>query len=203
MDNFQVSYPESVFQWEAFRELHRHDLHTLDVETLATLYGFSTLPEYRDDVCLRAIEDLMDNSADPIRSRYELACSLGNYFDGDHYLWTTLFLGTPNQRDIRPDEPGYVSPIPRELHQVVTLWICEGIRAFGRNDPAFEHVRNIAARFDGGYTFLDKEAIDQFRIVSGDPLTLANNLRAQERIAQVKKILDDLAAKQKDARERE
>jgi hypothetical protein len=193
MQELPVSNPETVFQWEAFRELHRHDLHTLDIEVLYALYGFSILPEYRDEACLRAIEDVMDRSADPVRFRYEMACMLGNYFDGDHFLWSTLNIGTPGQRSVLPDEPCYISPIPQKLHTIVDNWVCDGIAAFGIGDPQFHQVRNIAARFAGGSTFLTETDIARFCEVSGNPLDWRTDPSAQERIARAVEAMSRLA----------
>jgi hypothetical protein len=202
LDNLPVSQPITVHDWAAFRELHRHDLSSLDIETLAALYGFSSLTEYHDDDCLQSIERMMDESGDPVRARYDLAWNLGEFFNDEYfYTWRTVytpeeratldainngaFVPAPNGRQIQPGEPGYVSEIPAELHTKVVGWLVEGIKRFRNDDDLFQHVRTIAARAVFGDTFLDKADIEQLRQASNDELTMRTDKRAQEMIREM------------------
>jgi hypothetical protein len=213
-DALPVDLPQSVHDWAAFRELHRHDLPGLDPEILATLYGFSNLPEYRDEACLQNIERMLDDSADSVRARYELACNLGEYFDGDFYQWQTVYTPeerarldallhgaygpVPNGRRIQPGEPGYVSEIPNELHTKVVGWLLEGIKRFRDDEELFQHIRTIAARKLAGDTFLNEEDIEQLRRASNDELTLRTDEWAQAHIREITQKFNEMFGQNND-----
>ncbi len=214
-DTLPVGHPETVHDWAAFRELHRQDLTNLDPETLATLYGFSTLPEYRDDAFLESVEHMLDESDDPVLRRYVLAYHLGEFFDGDFYFWRIVYTpeeraqleairngayGTvPNGRPILPGEPGYVSEIPAELHTKVVGWLVEGIKRFRDDEDLFQHIRTIAARHVVGDTFLDEDDIQQLRLASDDELTLRTDKRAQEQIREMTERFNKMFGREAEA----
>ncbi len=209
--DFEMGYPDTVFDWAAYRDIYRERLNTLDVEIVAMLYGFSSLTEFRDDDCLRRIEHLLDTAPNPVLARYVIGCELAEQFGGQHWLWTRVY--TPEEieqkralengaygsyplgRSITPEYPGYVGPIPPELRKTVTDWIVAGIPLVRDDEDLFFRVRNIAARFDGGDTFLEAEDIERLRQASGDPLTMATNLRGQQII---REIFEKLRALQED-----
>lgn len=196
-DTLPVGPPVTVQDWAAFRELHRRDLSSLDSKTLAVLYGFSSLIEYRDEECLHGIEQVMDESDDPVRARYDLACNLGEFFDDEYfYRWRVVYTpgelarleelrngaygAVPRGRHVQPGEIGYISEIPADLHAKVVSWLVDGIGRFRENEDLFQHVRTISARALAGDTFLDDDDIEQLRRASDDELTLRTDLRAQE-----------------------
>jgi hypothetical protein len=213
-DTLPVSAPETVHDWAAFRDLHRLDLSGLDLQTLAVLYGFSSLVEFRDEDCLQRIEHLMDAADDPVRARYDLAWNLGESFDEHYYRWHTVF--TPEEkarleelkngafgpvpfgRPIQPEEPGYVSEIPAELHDTVVQWLVAGIERFRDDEDLFQHVRSIAARALAGDTFLDDADIAHLRLASDDELTLRTDKRAQKMLEQMTKDFNDARSQNKD-----
>lgn len=203
--NFEMGYPDTVFDWVAYRDIYRERLDTLDVEIVAMLYGLSTLVAFRDDDCLRRIEHLLDTAPNPVLARYVIGCELAEQFGGEYWRWTRVY--TPEEieqrraiengaygpypigRPITPEDPGYVGPIPLELRKTVTDWIVAGIPLVRDDEELFFSVRNIAARFDGGDTFLEAEDIERLRQASGDPLTMATNLRGQQIIrAMIEKL---------------
>lgn len=205
-DTLPVGPPVTVHDWAAFRELHRNDLSGLDIKTLAILYGFSSLLEYRDDECLQSIEQVMDETADPVRARYDLAWNLGEFFDDEFfYRWRVVYTpeevarlkelrngaygSVPRGRHVQPGEPGYVSEIPAELHFTVVNWLVDGIKRFRDDDDLFQHVRTIAARASIGDTFLDDDDIEKLRHASDDELTLRTDKRAQEMLGKINKDL--------------
>ncbi len=207
-DTLPVGAPITVHDWAAFRELHRHDLSSLDIETLAVLYGFSSLIEYRDEECLHSIERVMDEADDPVRARYDLAWNLGEFFDDEHfYRWRVVYTPeeiarlealhngaygeVPRGRPIQPDDPGYVSEIPVELHTKVVNWLKAGIERFREDEEIFQHVRTIAARALAGDTFLDDADIEQLRGASNDELTLRTDKRAQEMLGRIIKDFNE------------
>jgi hypothetical protein len=207
-DFLPIGPPQTVHDFSAFRELHRHDLSGVEPKIMAILYGFSSLPEYRDDDCLRCIEQWMDESGDPVRARYELAWNLGESFDDEYfYQWKTVYTpeerarldallngeyGTaPRGRPIQPGEPGYVSEIPAELHEKVVGWLVEGIKCFRDDEELFQHIRTIAARALAGDTFLDDKDIEQLRRASNDELTLRTDKWAQEAIRKLTKDFNE------------
>lgn len=198
-NSLPVSLPNTVQDFEAFRALHRHDLSSFIPEILAPLYGFSSLPEYRDDECLHSIERILDVSSNPVRARYDLACHLGEHF-GDEYFWQWQTVYSPEERArldalhngaygpipqgrrIRPEDPGYVSEIPVELHTKVVGWLVEGIKHFREDEGLFQHIRTISARHRAGDTFLNEDDIEQLRLASNDELTLRTDTHAQAQI---------------------
>jgi hypothetical protein len=214
-DTLPVGPPVTVQDWAAFRELHRHDLSSLDIKTLAALYGFSSLLEYRDDDCLQRIEQMMNEAGDPVRARYDLAWNLGEFFDDEYfYRWRIIYTpeelarlealrngsyGTvPRGRLIRPDEPGYVSEIPAELHSKVVNWLVEGIDRFRDDEELFQHIRTISARALAGDTFLDDADIEQLRRASDDELSLRTDKRAQEMIGKFIKDFNQAMGRNED-----
>jgi hypothetical protein len=207
-DALPVGLPITVHDWAAFRELHRHDLSGLYPEILAALYGFSSLPEYRDDDCLLSIEQMLDASGDPVRARYELACNLGEFFADEYFdQWQTVYTPEeqrrrealmngahgpiPRGRLIQPGEPGYVSEIPLELHTKVVGWLVEGIKRFREDEDLFQHIRTIAARRRAGDTFLNEEDIEQLRRASIDELTFCTDKRGQASAREIMKKFDE------------
>lgn len=214
-DTLPVGSPVTVQDWAAFRELHRHDLSSRDIKTLAVLYGFSSLVEYRDDACLASIEQVMAEADDPVRARYDLAWNLGEFFDDEYfYRWRVIYTpeelarleelrngsyGTiPRGRLIRPDEPGYVSEIPTELHSKVVKWLVEGIDRFRDDEELFQHIRTISARALAGDTFLDDADIEQLRCASDDELSLRTDKRAQEMIGKFIKDFNQAMGRNED-----
>jgi hypothetical protein len=214
-DTLPVGPPVTVQDWAAFRELHRHDLSSLDIETLAALYGFSSLLECHDDDCLQSIEQMMNEADDPVRARYDLAWNLGEFFyDGYFYRWRIVYTpeelarlealrngsyGTvPRGRPVRPDEPGYVSEIPAELHSKVVNWLVEGIDRFRDDEELFQHIRTISARALAGDTFLDDTDIEQLRRASDDELTLRTDKRAQEMLREFIKDFNQAMGRNED-----
>lgn len=211
MPIFEMGYPNTVFDWVAYRDIYRERLDTIDIEMLAMLYGFSTLTEFRDDDCLHRIEQLLNNAPDPVLARYVVGCNLAEHFGGEYWRWTRVFtpeeieqrraiengaLGNyPLGRAITPHDPGYVGPIPAELRKIATDWIVAGIPLVREDEELFFNVRNIAARFDGGDTFLEAEDIRRLRLASGDPLTMATNLRGQQIIRDMIEKLRELQEK--------
>jgi hypothetical protein len=207
-DSLPIGPPKTVHDFSAFRELHRHDLSGVEPKIIAILYGFSSLPEYRDEDCLQGIERWMDESSDPVQTRYELACNLGEFFDDEYfYFWKTVYLPeehagldsnvsgaygpVPHRRPIQPGEPGYVSEIPAELHDKVIGWLVEGIKRFRDDEKLFQHIRTIAARALAGDTFLDDNDIEQLRRASNDELTLRTDKWAQEAIKKIVKNVNE------------
>jgi hypothetical protein len=214
-DTLPVGLPVTVHDWSAFRELHRHDLSSLDIKTLAVLYGFSSLAEYRDDDCLQSIEQMMNEADDPVRVRYDLAWNLGEFFYDEYfYQWRIIYTPeelarleellngsygvVPPGRPVRPDEPGYISKIPAELHSKVVNWLVEGIDRFRDDEELFQHIRTISARALAGDTFLDDTDIEQLRRASDDELTLRTDKRAQEMLREFIKDFNQAMGRNED-----
>ncbi len=84
-DSLPIGPPETVHDFSAFRDLHRRALPGVEPKIMAILYGFSSLPEYRDEDCLQAIERWADESSDPFLTRYELAWHLAESFDDEYF----------------------------------------------------------------------------------------------------------------------
>jgi hypothetical protein len=150
--------PHSLEGWLSFRAANQHNLADLDLPTLAVLYGLSWRAPYSDAKLRRQVETVIENSPDPLYTRFMLAYHAATYYDDISSSWgwgqVANDAGETSYDFIPEGQPGFIAPPPPDFIEQVKHWLIEGIQAFREDRGRIQLIHWIKYRIMAGDSYL-------------------------------------------------
>jgi hypothetical protein len=217
MESFSLSNPQKPRDWIELKNIYREKLHFLlrwSPDKLALSYAVSYLEPYDDPSYRAAVEDLVNQSDDPLRRRFVMAVEICSHFWEDYFSWCWEMVpqGEKPSRHyytiieesglrviwqrMAAGSPNYPGDVPEELLQKVLTWLTEGYRAYPNDEQMKFDLAHIGMRTANGNSLLKAEHLHVIEELTGEkyfPTTNALRGPGDFMIEQVNEIEDELA----------
>ena len=203
MLDFSQGPPCTIFDWLTIREQVRNQLRGQDIEILSTVYGLSHLESYEDPEICHKVDELVNQEANPMRSRYFLAVALASYFWEFYTMWGWEIVSEDQkpehgyqifslkdgskeyQQRIKKGKPGWVTKDLSGIQQKAFQWLIEGYQANPNDEEVMQEMFNMAARIEFGDCLFDRENLKIMQQVTNNDLSLKSNIYGQRIIKNV------------------